>query len=173
MSERAVSQRTPIPKALPPWPDDTPPFTRTSATPCLATSTWFLPRASPCPRPFCGVPYGRPEKTTLLWTTTFLPNSATRSDARARPIRATAPLPPGARRPACVHGHRLHDAMWRAVLLFVTASMNPHGPTLPARCFTGACLGSMAQYTPDDYGAALYPQRKPSRTTCVSRSDTR
>lgn len=44
-----------------------------------------LPRASPCLRVFCGVPYGRPENTTLLWTTTFLPNSATRTDARARP----------------------------------------------------------------------------------------
>lgn len=44
-----------------------------------------LPRASPCLRVICGVPYGRPEKTTLLWTTTFRPNSATRTDARARP----------------------------------------------------------------------------------------
>jgi len=84
-SERAVSQRTSIPWALPPWSDETPPFTRTSATPSLATTMRSLPRASPCLRVFCGVPYGRPEKTTLLWATTFLPNSATRTDTRARP----------------------------------------------------------------------------------------
>ena len=84
-SERAVSQRTSIPWALPPWSDETPPFARTSATPRLATTMRSLPRASPCLRVFCGVPYGRPEKTTLLWATTFLPNSATRTDTRARP----------------------------------------------------------------------------------------
>jgi hypothetical protein len=51
----------------------------------LAMTMKILFRASPCPRAFCGVPYGRPEKAKLLWTTTFRPNSATRIDARARP----------------------------------------------------------------------------------------
>lgn len=58
LCERAVYQRTSIPWAWPPWSDETPPFTRRSATPRLATNERFLLRASPCPRAFCGLPHG-------------------------------------------------------------------------------------------------------------------
>jgi hypothetical protein len=87
------------------------------------------------------------------------------SDARARPLRATAPLPPGARRPAAFTVAACADAMWRAVLICVTVSMNPHGPILPARCFTGPCPGhGWPKDTPDDHGAAtLSPAKTSSR----------
>lgn len=101
----------------------------------------FLSPASPCPRVFCGVPYGRPEKTTLPWTTTFLPNSATRTDARARPYGLLCSSPargfaapttlttsrPAERRPSRVESR----------VFCVIAPTNPHGPILPARCLTG------------------------------------
>lgn len=146
-SERAVSQRTSIPWALPPWSDETPPFTRTSATPSLATTMRSLPRASPCLRVFCGVPYGRPEKTALLWTTTFLPNSATRTDTRARPygLLCSSPARDALSRLRSWSLPLAREAMWRAVSICVTASMSPHEPIFPARCFMGLRWSAMAR----------------------------
>ena len=136
MSKRAVSQRTSIPWALPPWFNETPPFARRSASSCLATTKRFLFRASPCPRAICGVPYGRPEKAALLWTTTFRPNSATRYDARARPYGLLLLSRAGFATP-CRSRHRLRDVAWRAMPICVTVSMNPHKSIIPARCLTG------------------------------------
>lgn len=150
LSERAVSQRTSIPWALPPWPDDTSPFARSSAHTGSCDAMRSLLRTSPCLRVFCGVPYGRPEKTTLLRATTFRPNSATRTDTRARPDGLLAPLPLGTRGPDIVHGRpsapkREWNAMWRAVSICATASMNPHELILPARCLTGLRWSSLAR----------------------------
>lgn len=137
LCERAVYQRTSIPWALPPWSDETPPFTRRSATSRLATYERFLLRASPCPRAFCGLPHGRPEKTTLLWTTTFRPNSATRFDARARPIRATAPLHLGLATPQLAMCHLAIAITGEPCPSASSPRRGPRGLVLPARCFTG------------------------------------
>jgi hypothetical protein len=103
-SERAVSQRTSIPWALPPWSDETPPFTRTSATPSLATTMRSLPRASPCLRVFCGVPYGRRRRRRffgLRRSCRILQHELTHGHDLTG---CFAPLPLGTRCPDFVHG---------------------------------------------------------------------
>lgn len=176
LCERAVYQRTSIPWALPPWSDETSPFTRRSATPRLATNERFLLRASPCPRAFCGLPHGQPEKTTLLWTTTFRPNSATRFDARARPIRATAPLHLGLAAPRLATCDLAIAIAGEPCPSAQSPRRDPHGLVLPARCFTGVRRShhrsELAACAPGDHGAVLYlpPTRRPRLASKPSHS---
>jgi len=136
----AVSQRTSIPRVLPPWSDETPPFARTSGPAGTCAHDGILVRASPCPPAFCRVPYGPLERAALLWATTFQIEFCNTIDARARPygllFLSRVGLPP-----RLVHepSHRSRDA--RRVenrAFYVTASTDPHESIFPTRCFTGA-----------------------------------
>jgi len=131
-SERAVSQRTSIPWALPPWPDDASPFARErrvslELVPACVSSAACL-TDDRRKRRFFG-----PRRSDRI-----LQHELTHGHDLTG---CSAPLPLGTRCPDCVHGVAFaiagKCAVRRAVSICVTASMNPLGPILPTRCFTG------------------------------------
>jgi hypothetical protein len=124
LCERAVYQRTSIPWALPPWSDETPPFTRRSATPCLATNERFLLRASPCPRALrpASRPTGENDASLDHDVPTEFCNTIRRTGTTDTGYCSS---PPGARRPAACDVRSRDRRRRRAVSICVITSTRP------------------------------------------------